>query len=223
MRCLCFQFSPSSLLFAKKYSKSIFSKFRIFIVTLMPYIFKTPIYQGFSARSKCTLFLPILHYLSLPLLSPKHSKSGSRASGSWVRIPPCPPRRGESYGFAVFVWKRLHFADCRSFFPKSYAFRDTLICGFAYFCEPAFTLCFLPNFALNLSIIRYRTVYSSSLLLRKPYPHNQVENKYLPLSHNRCDRVSFEFVSYLHRFSALCSLPCVCNRKALNFGYCFSW
>ena len=97
------------------------------------------------------------------------------------------------------------------------------LCGFAYFCEPAFTLCFLPNFALNLSIIRYRTVYSSSLLLRKPYPHNQDENKYLPLLHNRCDRVSFEFVSYLHRFSALCSLPCVCNRKALNFGYCFSW
>ena len=89
------------------------------------------------------------------------------------------------------------------------------LCGFAYFCEPAFTLCFLPNFVLNLSIIRYHTLYSSSLLLRKPYPHNQDENKYLPLSHNHYDRVSFEFVSYLHRFSALCSLPRVCNRKAL--------
>ena len=31
-------------------------------------------------------------------------------------------------------------------------------------------------------------------MLWKPYPHNQDENKYLPLSHNRCDQVSFEFV-----------------------------
>ena len=36
------------------------------------------------------------------------------------------------------------------------------LCGFAYFCEPAFTLCFLPNFALNLSIIRYRTVFQAA-------------------------------------------------------------
>ena len=126
MRCLCFQFSPSSLLFAKKYSKSIFSKFRIFIVTLMPYIFKTPIYQGFSARSKCTLFLPILHYLSLPLLSPKHSKSGSRASGSWVRIPPCPPQAlkvQHFQGFLLFIFGAHNF-----FFFRNGA-NGALFCG----------------------------------------------------------------------------------------------
>ena len=44
----------------------------------------------------------------------KDSKSGSRASGSWVRIPPCPPK-------SLYVFKREGFSlFCQHFVNKSY-------------------------------------------------------------------------------------------------------
>ena len=83
--------------------------------------FRTRIFAAFSMQRGAenhenTAFSGLSH---LPLSSvkfrqvrflPLDSKSGSRASGSWVRIPPYPPEKSSFARMGIFTFFTIHFS-----------------------------------------------------------------------------------------------------------------